>query len=81
MFRLFKKALNKTKEAIKSVVGSEKKENIDRDLLEEALIEADIDYDLVEKILNNLPKEVTKEKLRKELDKIFENLSQKYRLY
>jgi len=72
MFGLFKKALNKTKEAIQSVVGSEKKEKIDRDLLEEALIEADIDYDLVEKIIEKLPKEVTKEKLKKELLKIFD---------
>jgi fused signal recognition particle receptor len=72
MFGLFKKALNKTKEAIQSVVGSEKKEKIDRDLLEEALIEADIDYDLVEKIIDKLPKEVTKDKLKKELLKIFD---------
>jgi len=72
MFGLFKKALNKTKEAIQSVVGSEKKEKIDRDLLEEALIEADIDYDLVEKIIEKLPKEVTKEKLKKELLKVFD---------
>ncbi|WP_457560732.1 signal recognition particle-docking protein FtsY [Caminibacter sp.] len=72
MFGLFKKALNKTKEAIQSVVGSEKKEKIDKELLEEALIEADIDYDLVEKILNKLPKEVTREKLKKELLRVFD---------
>jgi fused signal recognition particle receptor len=72
MFGLFKKALNKTKEAIQSVVGSEKKEKIDKELLEEALIEADIDYELVEKILEKLPKEVTKDKLKKELMKIFD---------
>ncbi len=72
MFGLFKKALNKTKEAIQSVVGSEKKEKIDKELLEEALVEADIDYDLVEKILDKLPREVTREKLKKELMKIFD---------
>jgi fused signal recognition particle receptor len=72
MFGIFKKALDKTKEAIKSVVGSEKKEKIDKELLEEALVEADIDYDLVEKILDKLPKEVTKERLKKELLKIFD---------
>ena len=72
MFGIFKKALNKTKEAIKSVVGIEKKEKLDRDLLEEALIEADIDYELVEKIINKLPKEVTRDKLKKELLKIFD---------
>jgi len=67
MFGFIKKSLEKTKEAIQSVVGSEKKEKIPKDLLEEALLEADIDYDLVEKILENLPEEVTKEKLKKEL--------------
>ena len=72
MFGLFKKALNKTKEAIQSVVGTEKKEKIGKELLEEALIEADIDYDLVEKILDKLPKEVTRDKLKKELMKIFD---------
>ena len=71
MFNIFKKALKKTNSAIKEIVGLEKKEKIDRDLLEEALIEADIDYDLVEKIIDKLPKEVTKEKLKKELEKVF----------
>jgi len=71
MFNIFKKALKKTNSAIKEIVGLEKKEKIDRDLLEEALIEADIDYELVEKIIDKLPKEVTKEKLKKELEKVF----------
>jgi fused signal recognition particle receptor len=72
MFGIFKNALSKTKEAIKSVVGGEKKEKISKDLIEEALIEADIDYDLVEKIIEKLPSEVTKDRLKKELLKIFE---------
>lgn len=72
MFGFIKKSLAKTKEAIKSVVGIEKKEKIERDLLEEALIEADIDYELVEKIISKLPKEVTKDKLKKELEKVFD---------
>ncbi len=76
MFNIFKKALNKTKEAIQNVVG-EKKEKIPKELLEEALIEADIDYELVEKILEKLPKEVSKEKLKKELLKIFETKEEK----
>jgi fused signal recognition particle receptor len=41
-------------------------------MLEEALIEADIDYDLAEKIIDKLPNEVSKDKLKKELDKIFD---------
>ena len=78
--KLFKSAkekisegLNKTTEAIKSVIP-EKKEKFDRDIIEEVLIASDVEYDLVEKIIEKLPKEVTKDKLKTELDKIFENL-------
>ena len=67
------KGLEKTSEAIKSVIP-EKKEKYDKDTIEEILIVSDVEYELVEKILDNLPKEVTKEKLKKELEKIFENL-------
>ena len=72
MFGIFKKALKKTKEAIQNVVGTEKKEKLPKDLIEEALLEADIDYDLVEKIVENLPEEVTREKLKKELLWVFD---------
>ncbi|NPA11704.1 MAG: signal recognition particle-docking protein FtsY [Epsilonproteobacteria bacterium] len=75
MFGIFKKALEKTKDAIQSVVGSEKKEKIPRDVIEEALIESDIDYELVEKIIDKLPKEVTRDKLKKELEKVFNTAS------
>ena len=71
MFNIFKKALKKTNEAIKNVIGIEKKEKIERDLIEEALIEADIDYELVEKIIDKLPKEVTQNKLKEVLLKNF----------
>ena len=67
MFGIFKKALNKTKEAIQSVVGIEKKEKLPKEIIEEALLEADMDYDLVEKILSKLPEEVSREKLKKEI--------------
>ena len=70
MFNIFKKALKKTNEAIKNVIG-EKKEKLPKEIIEEALIEADIDYDLVEQIIDKLPKEVTRDKLKKELEKIF----------
>ena len=69
---LIKKGLQKTKEAIQSVVGSEKKEKINKELLEEALLEADIDYELVEKIMQRLPEEVDREKLKKELLWVFD---------
>ena len=49
------KGLEKTGEAIKSVIP-EKKEKYDKDTIEEILIVSDIEYDLVEKILDNLQK-------------------------
>ncbi len=72
MFSFLKKGLNKTKEALQSVVGAKKKEKIPKNLIEEALLEADMDYDLVEKIVDRLPEEVTKEKLKKELLWVFD---------
>jgi len=72
MFGFIKKSLNKTKEVIKSIVGSEKKEKISKELIEEALLEADMNYELVEKVINNLPDEVTKKRLKKELLWIFD---------
>jgi len=72
MISFIKKGLNKTKEALKSVVGTEKKEKLDKEIIEEALLEADMDYDLVEKILSRLPNEVTKDKLKKELLWVFD---------
>ena len=72
MFSILKKGLNKTKEALQSVVGAKKKEKIPKVLIEEALLEADMDYDLVEKIVDRLPEEVTKEKLKKELLWVFD---------
>jgi fused signal recognition particle receptor len=72
MFDFLKKGLSKTTEVLKSVVGVQKKEKIDRDLIEEALLEADMDYELVEKIINKLPEEVTKDKLKKELLWVFD---------
>ncbi|AZV47211.1 signal recognition particle-docking protein FtsY [Nautilia sp. PV-1] len=72
MLGFIKKGLNKTKEALQSVVGSQKKEKLSRELIEEALLESDMDYDLVEKIIENLPEEVSREKLKKELLWIFD---------
>jgi len=40
---------------------------LSREVVEEALIEADIDYDLVEEIVSKLPREVKEEKLKKVL--------------
>jgi len=67
------KGLEKTTEAIKSIVP-EKKEKYPKDVIEEILIESDIEYELVEGIINRLPDEVQREDLRKELSKIFGNI-------
>jgi fused signal recognition particle receptor len=67
------KGLEKTTEAIKSVIP-EKKEKYPKDLIEEILIESDIEYELVEGIVSRLPDEVQREDLRKELSKIFGNI-------
>lgn len=73
MFGIFKKTLQKTVESIKTVV-TEKKEKIEKDLVEELLVEADVAYELVESIIDELPGEVRRERLREELLKPFAGL-------
>jgi len=62
--------LAKTVGVIKNIVP-EKVEKIDRDLVEEILIESDVEYDIVELIIDKLPKEVKREHLEKELLSLF----------
>ena len=64
------KFLKKTFDNIKSIVTT-KKESIDKDLLEEILLESDIAYEVVEEILSNLPQDVKRDKLRRNLLFIF----------
>jgi fused signal recognition particle receptor len=64
------KFLKKTVENIKSIVVT-KKESIDKDLLEEVLLESDVSYEIVEEILDDLPQEVKRDKLRRKLLNIF----------
>ena len=59
MFNLFKKVLGKTNDAIKEVVPSKKKV-ITKDEFEDILLEADVNYTLVEKLLESLPKNITR---------------------
>jgi len=49
-------------------------ENIDKDLLEDILIESDVNYDLVEEILSELPSEVSREMLEPHLLKCFPDI-------
>ena len=56
MFGFLKKGLEKTAAAVKKVVPK-RAEIVERDLLEEAFLEADISYEIVEEILQNYSQE------------------------
>jgi fused signal recognition particle receptor len=67
MFSFIKKGLQKTVEAISTIIP-EKKATISKDDLEAILLEADVEYDLVEIILRELYQEnITREQLRSKL--------------
>jgi len=67
MLGFFKKGLNKTAEAIKTVIPK-KKVKISKDELEDILLESDVHYDLIEKILSEIPyDEVKREHLESKL--------------
>ena len=67
MFSFIKKGLQKTLDAISSIIP-EKKVKITKEELEYILLEADVEYDLVEIILRELyQNEITREQLRSKL--------------
>ncbi len=67
MFGFIKKSLQKTTDAIKTVIPK-KKPFITKDELEDVLLEADVEYDLVEIIMREIYQEkVTREILRSKL--------------
>ena len=70
MISFIKKSLSKTVNSIKDIAPV-KKVKLDKDVLEEILIQADLSYDLVEEILNKLPSKISKEQIEKELLKCF----------
>ncbi len=66
MLGFFEKGFKKTIEAIKAIDSSlmvEVLDHIEKDRLEEILIEADVTYDLIEEILEDLPNEIAREDL------------------
>jgi fused signal recognition particle receptor len=67
----FAKALAKTVSHIKEI-APQKKEKIEFDVVEEILIESDIEYEVIEKIMDGLPKEITRAQLRHRLIHMFE---------
>lgn len=58
MFNFFKKGLEKTIDAIGLI--KPKEGELDKDMLEEILLEADVSYECVEEILNKLPRKIVK---------------------
>lgn len=67
MFSFIKKGLQKTLEAISSIVP-EKKATVSKDELENILLEADVEYDLVEIILREFyQNEISRDQLRSKL--------------
>ncbi|MFA7070576.1 MAG: signal recognition particle receptor subunit alpha, partial [Sulfurimonas sp.] len=77
MFGFIKKSLQKTADAIKSIVPTAK-ESFSKDELEEILLEADVSYELVEKLLDSIKSnKITRETLR---EKLLQTLSSAYEL-
>ncbi len=70
MFGFFQKGLEKTTHAVRKVIPGTQ-EIIDKELLEEILIEADINYDLVESLLEALPEHVNRARMKTELMELF----------
>lgn len=75
MFGFFQKGLEKTTHAVRKVIPGAQ-EIIDKELLEDILIEADINYDLVEALLEELPEHVNRARLKTELMELFPEYSQ-----
>jgi len=70
MFKLFKKAFGiESKEEGKK---NPKRSKIDKDELEDLLLEADVNYELVEKILDQLPDSITRVQLYNSLVAVFD---------
>ncbi|MEF3191558.1 MAG: signal recognition particle-docking protein FtsY [Campylobacterales bacterium] len=71
MFSFLKNALNKTTEAIKSVIPT-RAERQPKEVIEEALIEADVGFDTIEKILKPLGNKITETELTSALRACFD---------
>jgi len=70
MLGIFKNTLKKTVESIRSVLPV-KKESISLEQLEEILVLSDVSYDLIEKLLEDMPKEVSRGRLFNSLANLF----------
>lgn len=54
-----------------ALIFADKSDKIDKDILEELFIEADIDYDLIELMLSHLPKYPSRAQVQEQLAKLF----------
>jgi len=68
MFGFIKKAFGGTKEESTKL----KREKIDKDELEDLLLEADVNYELIESMLEQLPEQVTRVQLYNSLVRVFD---------
>lgn len=77
MFGFFERGFKKTLEVIKALDKSllvETVNHINKDRLEEILIESDVTYDLIEEILLNLPNEISRDDLEPRLLRCFSEI-------
>jgi len=74
MFDFLKKTVDAVKK-LDDVLLLDVIENIDKELLEDILVESDVNYELVEEILSELPSEVSREMLEPHLLKCFPDVS------
>jgi len=70
LFSFFKRGLAKTTEAIKELVPK-KQSKLDKEIVEDLLIESDMSYDLVEIVINGLPEKVNRIQLYNSLISLF----------
>ena len=70
MFNFFKKGLAKTSDAIKEIVPK-KQTKLDKETVEDMLLESDMGYELVESVVNGLPETVNRVQLYNSLISLF----------
>lgn len=71
MFSIFKKGLAKTAEAIQRVLPDAGLSYVEKELMEEILVEADMAYEVVEEVLADLPEHVERSRLEPVLAELF----------
>ena len=69
--------LHKTAQNIASLVAKDASNSIQKNTLEEVLIECDIDYEIIEQILSRLPSKISREELKREFEAILEQKNPK----